>query len=155
MARRIPLERLRDDRGEPGRDAGPRRADVRSLLAEAGDDAAEGASRLERDCPREHLVEDDADGVEIGPRVDGLAERLLGGEVLHRPDEPLGLGGPRVAPLPVAGEAEIAELHAPVAGDGHLAAEALEGSLRHPVVPQDPQRDEALEVAVPRRVDRG
>ncbi len=232
--RGVPLERLRDDGREPGRHAGARRADVRRLLAQARDDAAEGAAGLERDGAREHLVEDDADGVEVGPRVDGAAERLLGGEVLHRPDEPLGLRGARVAPFPVPGEAEVAELHRAVAaeedvrglhvavndaeavevgegaedlagepdgflrlerragealpeslpldelhrqedglarladvvdadearavgvaGDGDLAAEALQRALRHPVVAEDLQSDEALQVAVPRRVDRG
>src|SRR5262249_55184443 len=39
----------------------------------------------EGDLSREHLIEDDADGVEVGARVDGLTASLLGGHVSERP----------------------------------------------------------------------
>ena len=71
----------------------------------------------ERDGAREHLVEHDADRVEIGGGADRAAARLLGGEVLGRADDRSDLGH-----LAGAGarDAEVGDLAAAILADEHV-----------------------------------
>ncbi len=76
-------------------------------------DPLEGIARLERQPPREQLVERDAEGIQVGPAVDRAVHppRLLGRHVRQRPlDE---LGGPRGLELArqARREPEVGELH--------------------------------------------
>ncbi len=59
-------------------------------------------------APGQHLVEDDADRVEVGALVDGLALGLFGRQVLGRAQNGAGLGHLRVVGL---GDAEVGDLH--------------------------------------------
>lgn len=52
--------------------------------------------------------------------VDGLAERLLRGEVLGRTHDHAGLRHRRRRPVQGAGDAEVHHLHGPVVGDDHV-----------------------------------
>ena len=56
---------------------------IRHVHAEQGDEAV----GVERAQPGEHLVEHHTDGIEIGARIDGLAERLLGRHVVGRAED--------------------------------------------------------------------
>ena len=88
-------------------------------------DDARVLARIAADRPRarDHLVEDDADGVEIRARVDPVrAARLLGRHVLGRPHHDAGHGEVlllRVEP-PRLGDPEVDELEdGPAAGERH------------------------------------
>ena len=74
----------------------------------------------ERRLARDHLVEHDAEGVDVAPAVDRRALGLLGREVGGRPHDRaglgqvlLGVGGP--------GDAEVGDLHVAVGVDEHVA----------------------------------
>ena len=81
----------------------------RHVLGQHGDEL----SRRERRLPDQHLVEDHAQGVEIGARVDGLSHRLLGGHVLGRAEDRADLGQ-GLLPVPFVraelGDAEVEDL---------------------------------------------
>ena len=105
-------EELLDDEDGPG-------ADPRSLVRERrrrrGADELHrlhGRLVLPRDLAREHLVERDPEGEEVGASVDhgALAVRMLGREILRRPDEEPLLRDGRVVVL-AADEPEADELH--------------------------------------------
>src|SRR5438132_78228 len=66
------LERAHDDRLELRRDldVGIDRDDRRRLLGHVFEDVAVRVGRLERRLAGEHLVHDDAEGVEVGARVE-------------------------------------------------------------------------------------
>ena len=76
------------------------------------------AVALERRAAAEHLVEDDAEAVDVGARVDRLALDLLGREVLGRADHEARLG--EVGALGRLGDAEVGDLHPAVAGEQHV-----------------------------------
>ena len=69
-------------------------------------------SPVEGQAPRQHLIEHHARGVDVGARVDPVAPRLLGGDVVHRSERLLREGLPLVFQ---ARDAEVCDLHAPVA----------------------------------------
>jgi hypothetical protein len=70
---------------------------------------------VERAATGEQLVRDDAEGVEVGGAGGGLAEGLLGREVVRRAEHLAGLGVSR--PVDGAGDAEVGELHRAVGHD--------------------------------------
>src|SRR4029078_10662984 len=75
-------ERFADDRRERGRDARELRRDVaRRLVNDSVEDGRDrvAAEGLHAD---EHLVEDDAQGEQVGATVQGLTPYLLGGHVV-------------------------------------------------------------------------
>ena len=72
-------------------------------------------SAMEGDVAGEHLVEDDAERVDVGALVDVLAHRLLGGDVVGGAEHPAGRGHPLL--LERAGDAEVGHLRAPVGVD--------------------------------------
>ncbi len=76
------------------------------MLAE---DPHEGVA-VERHLAGEHLVEDDAEGVDVGAGVDALPRRLLGRHVVRRAEDHPRPGelGVRAADL---GDAEVEDLH--------------------------------------------
>jgi hypothetical protein len=69
---------------------------------------------FERHPAAQHLVEDDAQAVEVGAAVDRLGLDLLGREVLGGAEERALLG--QVGRLGRLGDAEVAHLHPPVLG---------------------------------------
>ena len=76
----------------------------------------DGAVPDERRSAGQQLVEQAAGRVDVGPRVDGLAAGLLGGEVLRGPDDGRGLGhGVRVAHR--ASDAEVHHLDVAARGE--------------------------------------
>ena len=98
----------------------------------------------ERDRAREHLVEDDAERVQVGRLVDLRAARLLRREVLRGADDRALLGH-----LARAGarDAEVRDLQVPLAVDEHVVR--LDVAVDEAVPVREPQRREDL----PRVVD--
>ena len=84
------------------------------VLVEAGEDGGRVGVTGERHPAAHHLVEDDAQRVEVGAGIDGVALHLLGGEVLggaqHR-----ALG--RVVGVGDLGDAEVGDHHPVVVGE--------------------------------------
>ena len=72
---------------------------------------------LERHAAGEHLVEHDAERVDVGLRADAAAARLLGREVLRRADDRADLGHLRIAGVR---DAEVGHLDAPVVAHEHV-----------------------------------
>jgi hypothetical protein len=122
---RILLDAVADDALEARRDLLVRDGEVRRLLLEdRGHRLARGVG-LERAPSREHLVEDRAEGEDVGARVGGLALDLLRRHVAQRAHDDAGLGAgarrreiglrPRAAlGLRQLGEAEVEDLDPPV-----------------------------------------
>ena len=165
--RRVPVPRLllqepRHEGRQPRRRPGAHLPQVGRRRLQVGDQRAEGRIPLQRERAREELVEDDPECVEVGPRVDLAAEGLLRREVLQRPDQPLRLRRPRLAPVPPARQAEVRELHLARRGDEdvpglHVAvddaepvedvegAEDLRADPQGLAFPERSPRDEAAE----------
>jgi len=99
------LERAQDKRREVGRQRRVELARVARRLALVLDADGERRVALERDAAGRHLVEDDAQRVDVGAGVDGLALDLLGAHVLGRPDHDPGPGDAFL--FERAGDAEI------------------------------------------------
>ncbi len=70
---------------------------------------------MEGHVPRQHLVEDDAQRVEVRLRRHGLPQRLLGGDVVGRPQHPPGQRQPLLAER--AGDPEVGDLGAALGVD--------------------------------------
>ena len=109
--------------------------------------------RYERPRARQELVGDDSGGVEVGARVDVLAERLLGRHVVGGPERDAGLGqrvaGAAGLGLGVAhqlGDAEVEELD-----DVALLVRGA-GVDEHDVVGLEIAVDDALAVRVRQRL---
>ena len=68
----------------------------------------------------EHLIQDDAERVDVGALVDLLAEDLLGRHVFRRADHVAGLGELRVALLLRGGDAEVHDLDQARVVDQHV-----------------------------------
>ena len=94
---------------------------------------------LERHAAREHLVEHDAERVDVGLRADAAPARLLGREVLGRADDRADLGHLRVAGVR---DAEIGDLDAPVVADEHVVR--LDVAVHHAVLVRVAQAGEHL-----------
>ena len=116
---------------------------------------------LERDADRglgvegnpagEHLVEHDADRVQVRAGVDGVALSLLGREVLGGAHDRAGLGHVRRAG---AGDAEVRDLGMTRVVDDHVVR--LQIAVDHPTAVREPRRLEDLDGDIDRaqRVQR-
>ncbi len=97
-----------DDRGEGGRDLGTPGLNVGKLFADVLHRHRHLVLALERDLPGQHLVEDDPEGIEVRLPGDGLPERLLGRDVVGRPQHPAIRGEALL--LERAGDPEVSDL---------------------------------------------
>src|SRR5581483_8583541 len=76
----------------------------------------DGGIAIERWATGEHLVHDDAEGIDIGCRIDDFTLCLLRGVVLHRSERHTGSGQAfRVDVLVDTGDTEIGELDGTIA----------------------------------------
>ena len=103
----------------------------------------------ERDLPGEHLVEHDADRVEVGGLVDRRAARLLGREVLRGADDRADLGH-----LARAGarDPEVGHLQPALGADEHVVW--LDVAVDDPVLVRGRECGEDLAGVVDRDLDR-
>lgn len=111
---RVLLQAVAGDALQAGRNRAADGAEVGRFVLENGVHQLYGGFAGERVLAGEHLVEDDAEGEDVGALVGGLAAELLGGE-----DDELG-------------EAEIQDLDVPVAGKEDVRR--LEVAMDHPLV---------------------
>ena len=112
-------------------------------------DGDEVVSRI-RHLAREQLVEHDAEGVDVGSLVDLLALRLLGGDVVARPED-----GARLRhALNVDGtrDAEVRDLGLALLGEEHVLR--LDVSVHEPALVREVQRAGDLQPVAERLVDR-
>jgi hypothetical protein len=146
-----PRERLRDVVAQlAGR--------ARRVLQDRGQDGQVGVA-AERPLPGGHLVEDDAEGEDVGAVVDGQALGLLRRHVGDRPHDAPVLGDRLrllrravavVGSLPQLGEAEVEDLEPPVRGEHHVVGlqvpvqDALPVGSGHGVGEGDREREEPL-----------
>jgi hypothetical protein len=72
----------------------------------------------ERWLPAQQLVQDDAEGVDVGAAVDRRPLDLFGGQVLGGAER--GVGARQVEPVGGLGDAEVGDEHAPVDGEQHV-----------------------------------
>ena len=91
-----------DDRSEPGGDPGAPGPDIGSLLLEMPQEGTEGGPPLVWQVSGQHLEKHHPEGVEIAPGVNLLAQRLLWGKVLERPEERTVPSEARVVPVELA-----------------------------------------------------
>jgi hypothetical protein len=109
----------RDDLVEVRRQVGHPGAGQGHGLVEVPDGHRDGGVALERDGARQHLEEQDAEGVEVGRRRRGLTTGLLGSDVRGGPHHRSGVGERR---LPQgAGDAEVGDLDRAVRSDDDVA----------------------------------
>ncbi len=99
--------------------------------------------------PRQHLVEEDADGVEVGALVDPGAPRLFRREVLGGADDGAGLG--HLAD-PGPGDAEVRHLQAPVRVGHHVVR--LDVAVDDALAMREAERAEHLAGELDRVADR-
>jgi len=95
---------------EPGGKLRPQRRRARRRVDEVGPHLGVIAIALERHVAGQHEVEDAAERVHVGARVDALAADLLRRDVVQRADPLLGLRRSRAAER-VLGEPEVAQVH--------------------------------------------
>ena len=107
-----------DRRGEHGRGVRPPLLHVGHQLVDVLHRDPDLGLGLERDIAGQHLVEDDAERVDVGPRVGLLAHRLLGGDVVGGAEHPTGSG--QAVDLERAGDSEVGDLGPPVGVDQHV-----------------------------------
>ena len=88
--------------------SGRMRLDVRDVLADVLHRHGDLVLAVEGDVAREHLVEDDAERVDVGLAVDVVAQRLLGRDVVGRAEH-AAVGGQAVV-AQRAGDAEVGDL---------------------------------------------
>jgi hypothetical protein len=122
---RVLLEELGDQRRESGGDRTGEGLETRSGTVEDLVHERGRRSRGERDPPRRHLEEHDAERVVVGALVDLAGDELLRGHVGDRPDDEAGVPeGSGVTRDGVARrqerEAEVEELQAAAGGDHHV-----------------------------------
>lgn len=97
-------------------DLGRQHGGVLDMLVDHGQRGLTG----ERRAQREKFVEQAADGVQVGAVVDGLAEGLLGREVLRGAHDHAGLRHGRLRAVQGARDAEVHHLHRAGVGDDHV-----------------------------------
>ncbi len=97
-----------DHQGRCRGDLGTALLDVGKLLVDVFHRHPDLAVGMEGDLADQHLVEDDAERVDVGALVRATAHRLLGGDVVGRPQHPPGRGHPVL--LELAGDAEVGQL---------------------------------------------
>ncbi len=113
--RRVLGGRALDDQRHRGRDLGPAALDVGEILVDVFHRHPDLAVGVERDLADQHLVEDDAEAVDVGARVGGVAHRLLGGDVVGGAEDAAGGGHPVLFEL--AGDAEVGQFRPPLVVD--------------------------------------
>jgi hypothetical protein len=106
------------DRGRRGRHLGTDPLDVREVLADVLHGHADLVLAVERDLAGEHLVEHDAERVDVRLAVDVVAERLLGGHVVRRAQDAAVGGQPVVAQR--ARDPEVGDLGRALRVDQHV-----------------------------------
>ena len=104
----------------------------------------------ERDVAGEHLVQHDAERVEIGARIDGGAAGLLGREVLRRADDRSRLGHLRRTR---ARDPEVGHLEAAVGADDDVVR--LDVAVHDPVAVRERECAQDLARVLDRDRDRG
>jgi len=114
-------ERREDHVLERGRQLGPERARRPRRLLEVGAHQIEQRLADERLAPGRELVQDDAGGVEVGPRIDAArAADLLGRHVLRGPEQRAGAGPRRQLLVELGrelGDPEVEDLGVAFEGD--------------------------------------
>jgi hypothetical protein len=108
------LERAIDHLGDPQRDVAPRVQHARRRLLDVLHRNGDEVLAWEGQLAGEQLVEDDAEGVDVRMRVDGLAARLLRSDVVGGPEDGSGLSH-AVLDVERAGDPEVRHLGVPVA----------------------------------------
>jgi len=104
---RLSFEEAADGLREPARRLRPELPNVGRLRAEPREDRAERRFGSPREASGEELEEEDAEGIEVRPRVDVVAQGLLRGHVVGRAEGGVGLRETRLVALEAPGEAEI------------------------------------------------
>jgi hypothetical protein len=143
-------ERAAQHHVDPRRQIGP---DLRRRTHRVPEQRGDEPARIlfvERQTPRQHLVDDDGETVLVRPRVHRAADELLGSGVAERPDELMRGGQPCVLGAQLADEAEIHDLVEPRA-----SAEVMRDDVRGlQVAMQDPVVVRELQRAADRQHDR-
>ena len=107
-----------DDGGGGGGELGTQELGVGDLLAHVAHGDGDGSVAGEGHLSGDHLVEDDAERIQVGLAGNGLAERLLGGDVVGRPEDASGSGEAFLGER--AGDAEVGDLGASFGADENV-----------------------------------
>ena len=136
---RVLLQAMAGDTLQAGRNRAAGSAELQRLVLENGVHQLHGGISGERVLAGEHLVQDDAEGEDVGAMVGGLAADLLGGHVAGRAenDSRLGVGengvpGGDGRNGDELGQAEIQDLDMAVAGQEDVRG--LEVAMDHALV---------------------
>ena len=135
---RLLLHRLHGDLLETDRDAG---VDLTGTLGgglKLHERDRDGAVAVKGQSAREHLIEHDADGIDVGLAVGDVSSRLLGRDVVNRADRLVGHGARRLV-----GKARDAEV-------GHLDGAVLQ---QHDVLRLDVAVNDAALMRVLQRLE--
>ena len=154
----ILLEAVADDALEAGRDVLVGDGEIRRIFLQDRRHRVGGRVAVEGALAREHLVEDRAEGEDVGARVGGLAAHLLGRHVAERAHDDAGLRargrGREVGGLATLlgvrqlGEAEVEDLHPAVVGDEDVLG--LEVPVDDPLLVRRREAVDDLECVVDR-----
>ena len=101
--RRVLLEATRDEAVERGGNAGRALRGLRRMVPEDRGHRLAGRRPRERASPRQHLVEDGAEGEDVAAGVGGLAPDLLGRHVARPSQDDAGLGRRAASSAPTSG----------------------------------------------------
>ena len=124
--------------------------DVRQVLADVLHRHADLVLAVERDVPGQHLVEHDAERVDVRLAVDVVAERLLGRHVVGRAEHAAVGGQPVVAQR--AGDPEVGHLGRALGVQQHVLG--LDVAMHDLVRVRGPERAGDLDRVRQRLVDR-
>ncbi len=116
--RRVLGSRPLDHQRRRRREVGPAPLHVRQLLVDVFHRHPDLAVGVERDLADQHLVEDDAERVDVGALVDAVAHRLLGGDVVGGAEDAAGRRHPVL--LELARDPEVGQLRPPLGVDQHV-----------------------------------
>ena len=111
-------EAARQDVLEGARHLRPSRTDRLGSTREARHRGRHVGVASEGRLPGQHLVEDEAEGVDVGATVDGVAVHLLGSEVAGGPDH--GAGASQIVATGRLGDSEVGDLHPSVRLHEHV-----------------------------------
>jgi hypothetical protein len=135
---------------EPERDVRPNELDARRRVVHVLHGNGDEAVAAERRCPREELVEHDAEGVDVREGVDIAAARLLGRDVVARPHHRARLSQARLH-VGRARDSEVGHLHIPVP-EQHVLR--LHIAVDEPVCMRKGERPAGFDRELERRPDR-
>ena len=88
------------------------------MIREASDRGRHVGVASEGRTPGQHLVEDEAERVDVGATVDGVAVHLLGSEVAGGPDH--GARASEIVAAGCLGDSEVGDLHPSVRLHEHV-----------------------------------